>query len=72
MRISKPAANGTSSRQPRRTAELPGVPPRLWPQLPIETRRHLAQRIGQLVQRLLPESERAEEGERADFDVVDR
>ena len=46
--------------------------PRVWPQLPVETRRRLAQQVGQLVQRLRSRSVRSEEDDRADHDVVDR
>ena len=49
MRISKGAASETSIRV-RQTR--PGVLPRLWLQVPMETQRQLAQQVGQLVQRL--------------------
>ena len=45
--------------------------PRLWPQLPVETQRQLAQWVGQLVQRLRPRPVRSEEAHRAEHDVVD-
>ena len=48
-----------------------GMPPRLWPQLPVETQRQLAQWVAQLVQRLRPRPIRSEEGHRAEHDVVD-
>jgi len=56
MQLSKPAANGTSSKHPRRQMASLGAPPRLWLQLPVEIRRQLAQQIGCLVQRLLVQS----------------
>jgi hypothetical protein len=52
--------------------ESRGPPLRLWPQLSVETRRQLAQRVGQLVQRLWPRSVGSEEGHHAEHDVVDR
>ena len=56
MQLSKPAANGASSKHPRRQMASPGAPPDLWLQLPVEIRRQLAQQIGCLVQRLLVQS----------------
>ena len=44
--------------------------PRLWPQVPMETQRQLAQQVGQLVQRLRRRV-RSEEGHRAEHDIVD-
>jgi hypothetical protein len=72
MRIAKAAADETSISQVRGRTESLGVPSRLWSQLPVETRRQLAQQVGQLVQRLRLRSVRSEEGDRADHDVVDR
>ena len=69
MRISKGAADETSIRRLRRSR--PGVLPRLWPQLPVETQRQLAQQVGQLVQRLRRRPVRSEESHRAEHDVVD-
>ncbi len=68
MRISKEAADETSIRWRR---SRPEMPPRLWPQLPVETQRQLAQWVAQLVQRLRPRPVRSEEGHRAEHDVVD-
>jgi hypothetical protein len=68
MRISKEAADETSIRWRR---SRPEKLPRLWPQLPIETQRQLAQRVGQLVQRLRPRPVRSEEGHRAEHDIAD-
>ena len=56
----------------RRRRSRPGreTAPRLWPQLPLETKRQLAQRVGQLVHvcdRVRP----LKEGHRADHDVID-
>ena len=51
MRISKEAADETSIRWRQ---SRPEMPPRLWPQLPVETQRQLAQWVAQLVQRLRP------------------
>ena len=68
MRISKGAPGETSIRVRR---SRPGVLPRLWQQLPIETQRQLAQQVGQLVQRLRRRPVRSEEGHRAEHDVVD-
>jgi len=45
--------------------------PRLWPQLPLEAQRQLAQWMGQLVQRLRQRPVRAEEAHRDEHDVVD-
>jgi hypothetical protein len=71
MRISKAAADETSNRPLlSRTASL-RLPPRLWPELAVETRRQLAQHVGQLVQRLRPRLVRLEEGHRADHGVID-
>jgi hypothetical protein len=50
----------------------PERPPRLWPQLPVETRRRLAQYVGQLVQRLRLQGAQSEESHHAEHDVVDR
>ena len=61
MRISKPAAHETSISSLSSRTESPKRPPRLWPQLPVETQRQLAQRVGQLVQRLRTRSVRSEE-----------
>jgi hypothetical protein len=72
MQLSKPAANGASSKHPRRQMASPGAPPDLWLQLPVEIRRQLAQQIGCLVQRLLVQSPRGKESHSAEFDVVDR
>ena len=52
-----------------RTAS-PGRPPRLWPLLPVETRRQLAQHVGRLVQRLRQRSAQAEESHLAEHDVA--
>jgi len=71
MRISEPAADGASSTRLRHRTGAAGLPPRLWPQLPVETRRQLAQQVGRLLCRLLP-SAGAKEGDRADLDAVDR
>ena len=49
----------------------PGVLPRLWQRLPIETQRQLAQQVGRLVQRLRRRPIRSEESHRAEHDVVD-
>ena len=52
-------------RRVRTRTELGGLsemPPRLWPQLPAATRQQLAQRVGQLVQRLRPLSAHVREG----------
>jgi hypothetical protein len=68
MEISKEAADATSIRWRR---SKPDALPRLWPQLSLETQRQLAQRVGQLVQRLRPRPVRSEEGHRAEHDVVD-
>jgi hypothetical protein len=68
MRISKEAADETSIRWRQSGPEMP---PRLWPQLPVETQRQLAQWVAQLVQRLRPRPIRSEEGHRAEHDVVD-
>ena len=67
MRISKAVANETSSGMVKSSL----LPPRLWALLPPETRRQVAQHLGQLVQRLRLESARAEESHRAEHDVVD-
>jgi hypothetical protein len=72
MRISQVGAEGTSSRHRRELTDSLEVPPRLWPWLPLEARRQLAQQIGELVQRLLSQSARGEDGHRAEFDIVDR
>jgi len=69
MRTSK-AAGETSIGDLRSRPEAPEVPPRLWPRLPAETRRQLAQHVGQLVQRLRPRPVLVEEDHRADHDVV--
>jgi hypothetical protein len=71
MQRSNAAANETSIRQLQSRTQTAGVPPRLWLQLPVETRRQLAQRVGQLVQHLRLRSVRSEEGHHADHDVVD-
>jgi hypothetical protein len=68
MRISKEAADEASIRW-RRSGPEKLV--RLWPQLPVETQRQLAQRVGQLVQRLRPRPVGTEEGHRAEHDFVD-
>lgn len=72
MRISEPGADGTLGTRLRRKAGTAGRPPRLWPQLPGETRRQLAQQVGQLVRRLLASAADEQEGQRADLDAVDR
>lgn len=66
------AANATSIGCLSSRTASPGRPPRLWPQLPVETRRQLAQHVGQLVQRLRRRSARSEESHLAEHDVVDR
>jgi hypothetical protein len=71
MRILKAAAAETSIPHLRGRADSSMVPPRLWPRLPLETRRQLAQHVGQLVRRLRPQSTPPEEGHRAEHDVVD-
>ena len=68
MRISKGAPGETSIRVRR---GRPGVLPRLWQRLPIETQRQLAQQVGQLVQRLRRRPVRSEESHHAEHDVVD-
>jgi len=65
-------AGETSITRLRSRTESPGLPPRLWPQLPVETRRQLAQHVGQLVQRLRSRPVRSEESHRAEHDVIDR
>jgi hypothetical protein len=70
--MSKVATDETSSSRPRGRTESLGIPPDLWLRLPVETRRQLAQQVGQLVQRLRLRSVRSEEGDRADHDVVGR
>jgi hypothetical protein len=42
MQLSKPAANGASSKHPQRQMASSGAPPDLWLQLPVEIRRQLA------------------------------
>jgi hypothetical protein len=71
MRISKATADETSSSRPRGGTERPGMPPGLWLRLPVETRRQLAQLVGELLQRLRLRSVQSEEGDRAEHDVVD-
>lgn len=68
MRISKEAADETSIRWRR---SKPEILPRLWPQLPAETQRQLAQWVGQLVQRLRLRPVRSQEGHHAEHEVVD-
>jgi hypothetical protein len=60
------------SRTRTKFGEMPETPPRLWPQLPIEIRRRLAQHVGQLLQRLRPLSAHAREEHCVDDDVVER
>jgi hypothetical protein len=72
MRISKAAADETSNRPLLSRTASPRLPPRLWPELAVETRRQLAQHVGQLVQRLRRRSARSEESHLAEHDVVDR
>ena len=45
-----------------RSGVVQGEMPCLWSQLPLETRRQLAQHVGQLLQRLRPPAYRSEEG----------
>ena len=52
--------------------EVSGVPPRLWAELPVEVRRQLAQRVGQLLQRLRPLTVTLKEGDCVDNKVVER
>jgi hypothetical protein len=68
MGILKEAADATSIRWRRTRSEKL---PRLWPQLPVETQRQLAQWVGQLVQRLRPRPVGSEEGHHAEHDIVD-
>jgi len=68
MRISKEAADETSIRWRR---SRPEKLPRLWPQLPAERQRQLAQWVGQLVQRLRPRTVGSEEGHHAEHDLID-
>src|SRR5690348_8244168 len=70
MRISKAVADETSSSRPWAGTRTAGMPTSLWSRLPVETRRQLAQQVGQLVQRLRLQSVRSEEGDRANHDVV--
>src|SRR5271166_5713586 len=65
MRISNATDETSLGRRRRRTESRDG-PPGLWSQLPVETRRQLAQQVGQLVQRLRPEAVRSEESDRAE------
>jgi hypothetical protein len=68
MRISKAAPDETPIRHSRGRAV--SSPPSLWPRLPHESKRQLAQHVGQLVQRLRQQSTRLEESHRAEHDVV--
>lgn len=76
MPIAKPTDDMADKRRRSRTrtgfGEMPEMPPRLWPQLPIEKQRQLAQHVGQLLQRLRPLSAHAREGHCVDDDVVER
>lgn len=61
------------ARQNRPVAERGDAPeqlPRLWPQLPLEMRRQIAQLLGNLLQRLQSVSAPMEERPRADHDTV--
>jgi len=76
MAIAKPP-DETAERRRRVRArtefgEMPEMPPRLWPQLSVETRRQLAQHVGQLLQHLRPLSTHAQEEDRVDDVVVER
>lgn len=71
MQISK-AAGRTSLGARRNRTESCDVAPSLWSRLAVETRRQLAQQVGQLVQRLRLEAVRSEEGGRADHDIAER
>ena len=73
MRISKAAVvDASSARRPGVTETTPGEVPRLWLQLPAETRRQLAQQLGQLVQRLRLQSVQPIEVGHDEHDVVER
>ena len=71
MRKSKPAVVDASNARRPGVTETPGAVPRLWLQLPAETRRQLAQQVGQLVQRLRLQSVQPNEVGHAEHDVVE-